>query len=130
LPITVDVSDEEFAGLVEAELEALPAWLGQTIARENVAISIEDERPDEPRILGLYQLQNHGAGSMAGITLYRRPILRVSNDRRSLRRQIHDTLLHELGHLFGMSEADLDRYTIGNNPVPGAMRVRPPADER
>jgi predicted Zn-dependent protease with MMP-like domain len=128
LPITVDISDEEFAELVEAELGALPAWLRQTIARENVAISIEDERPDEPRILGLYQLHRHGSDSMAGITLYRRSILRVSSDRRSLRRQIHDTLLHELGHLFGMSEADLDLYTIGNNPVPGAQRVHPPAE--
>jgi hypothetical protein len=36
---------------------------------------------------------------------------------------VHDTLLHEVGHLFGMSEADLDRYTIGNNPAPGAHQV-------
>ena len=36
---------------------------------------------------------------------------------------IHETLLHELGHLFGMSEHDLDEFTIGNDPLPGAQPV-------
>jgi hypothetical protein len=40
-----------------------------------------------------------------------------------LRRVVHDTLLHELGHLFGMTEGDLDGYTIGNNPRPDAQPV-------
>ena len=53
------------------------------------------------------------------ITLYRLPINRVAVDRHHLRRAIHDTLLHELGHLFGMTETDLDHYSIGNNPAPG-----------
>ena len=38
--------------------------------------------------------------------------------------QVADTLLHEVGHAFGMTEADLNRYSIGNQPVDGAIRVR------
>ena len=48
--------------------------------------------------------------------------MRVSDDRAALHRQIHDTLLHELGHMFGMSETDLDHFTIRNNRGPAPSR--------
>jgi predicted Zn-dependent protease with MMP-like domain len=50
----------------------------------------------------------------------------VAANRQHLRQVVHDTMLHELGHLFGMTEQDLDRYTIGNNPLPDAQPVHPP----
>ena len=57
-PISVTVSDEEFAGIVEFELAALPAWIGQAIAQRNVAITVEEERAGEPRVFGVYQSQS------------------------------------------------------------------------
>ena len=72
------------------------------------------------RVLGLYQR----LGRESQITLYRRPIIRAAGSRETLRRQIHGTLLHELGHLFGMTEEDLDHYQIGNHPLPGAALIR------
>jgi len=65
---------------------------------------------------------------MAEITLFRLPILRAAGRRERLRRAVHDVLLHELGHLFGMTESDLDEFSIGNDPRPGATPVHPPAD--
>ena len=65
---------------------------------------------------------------MNEITLYRLPIVRAAGNRTRLRRVIHDTLLHELGHLFGMTEGDLDGYTIGNHPRPDAQPVHPPPE--
>ena len=112
-------SEDEFAALVESELDALPGWIKSAIATHNVAISIEDERPNQPRTLGVFARYS-GASE---ITLYRLPINRVALDRQHLQRAIHDTLLHELGHLFGMTETDLDHYSIGNNPLPDAQRV-------
>ena len=112
-------SEDEFAALAESELDALPGWIKSAIAGHNVAISIEDQQPGEPRTLGVFA-QYSGASE---ITLYRLPISRVAGDRQHLRRVIHDTLLHELGHLFGMTETDLDHYSIGNNPRPDAQRV-------
>ena len=118
----------EFAAIVEVELAALPGWIGQAITQRNVAITVEEERAGEPRVFGVYQSQTRGSDVMSEITLYRRPIMRVSGDRAALHRQIHDTLLHELGHMFGMSETDLDHFTIGNNPRPNAEPVHPPPD--
>jgi predicted Zn-dependent protease with MMP-like domain len=115
-------SEDEFAVLAECELDALPGWIKSAIAGHNVAISIEDQHPSEPRTLGVFARYS-GASE---ITLYRLPISRAAGDRQHLRRAIHDTLLHELGHLFGMTEADLDRYSIGNNPRPDAQRVHGP----
>ena len=128
-PISVAVSDEEFAAIVEVELAALPPWIGQAVSQQNVAITVEQERAGEPRVFGVYQSQRRGSDVMSEITLYRRPIMRVSGDRAALHRQIHDTLLHELGHMFGMSEIDLDHFTIGNNPRPDAEPVHPPPGE-
>jgi predicted Zn-dependent protease with MMP-like domain len=119
-------SEDEFAELVESELEALPGWIKAAIGSHNVAISIEDERRKEPRTLGVFARYS-GASE---ITLYRLPILRVAADRQRLRRAIHDTMLHELGHLFGMTETDLDHYSIGNNPLPDAQSVHAPKHSR
>jgi predicted Zn-dependent protease with MMP-like domain len=115
-------SEDEFAALAESELDALPGWIKSAIATHNVAISIEDERPSEPRTLGLFARYS----GTSQIILYRLPISRVAADRQQLQRAIHDVLLHELGHLFGMNEGDLDHYSIGNNPLPDAQPVHGP----
>ncbi len=53
------------------------------------------------------------------ITIYRLGITCAAADRRgritdrALRRQIHRTILHELGHHFGLNEADLRKYGYG-----------------
>jgi predicted Zn-dependent protease with MMP-like domain len=122
-PLRGEWSDDEFAAVVQDEWDGLPEWIRHRIESENVAITIADELPGEPRVLGLFRSSGYGSTHMSEITLYREPIVRLATDRPSLRRQVHDTLLHEVGHLFGMSEADLDRYTIGNNPAPGAHQV-------
>jgi predicted Zn-dependent protease with MMP-like domain len=123
-------SEEELAELAEAELRALPGWIIAEIEHRNVAISIESERPGQPHTLGLYQSFGYGADQMSEITLYRLPMIRAAGSRDRLRQIVHETLLHELGHLFGMSERDLDEYTIGNHPQPGAQSVHPPPRTR
>jgi predicted Zn-dependent protease with MMP-like domain len=122
------ITEDELAELAEAELRALPGWITAEIERKNVAISIEDERPGQPHTLGLYQSFGYGADQMREITLFRLPLMRATGSRGQLRRVVHETVLHELGHLFGMSEHDLDEYTIGNDPRPGAQPVHPPPD--
>jgi predicted Zn-dependent protease with MMP-like domain len=117
-----ECSEDEFAALADDELDALPGWIKSAVAANNVAIAVEDERAGEPRVLGVFQ---RAAGS-SEVVLYRLPIMRVAANRQHLRQVVHDTMLHELGHLFGMTEEDLDRYTIGNNPLPGAHPVHPP----
>jgi hypothetical protein len=38
--------------------------------------------------------------------------------------QLAAVVAHEVGHALGMTEADLDAYTIGNEPHPDAAPVR------
>jgi predicted Zn-dependent protease with MMP-like domain len=121
-----ECSEDEFAEIAGAELDALPAWIQEAISRNNVAIDVEDERRGSPRTLGLFQSRTLGGTPMNEITLYRLSIMRAAGNRARLRGVIHNTILHEIGHLFGMTEGDLDEFTIGNNPRPGAQPVHPP----
>jgi predicted Zn-dependent protease with MMP-like domain len=125
-----ECSEDEFAAIADAELDALPAWIRARVSAANVAIDVQDEREGEPGTLGLFRRQVMDGMQMAEITLYRLSILRAAGGRDRLRGQIHDVILHELGHLFGMSETDLDEFSIGNHPRPGATPVHPPAPPR
>jgi predicted Zn-dependent protease with MMP-like domain len=121
-----ECSEDEFAEIAGAELDALPAWIQEAISRNNVAIDVEDERRGSARTLGLFQSRTLGGTPMNEITLYRLSIMRAAGNRARLRGVIHNTLLHEIGHLFGMTERDLNEFTIGNDPRPGAQPVHPP----
>jgi predicted Zn-dependent protease with MMP-like domain len=43
------------------------------------------------------------------ITIYQRPLENISPTIQDLEREVHTTLLHEVGHYLGMSEEDLHR---------------------
>jgi predicted Zn-dependent protease with MMP-like domain len=117
------VDSEDFARIVEAQYALLPAWVQDHIAAGNVAVLVDEERPGSPTTLGLY----HADGGRSEIWIYRRSHLRVAASRAELEQRVYKTLLHEIGHLFGMGEQDLDRYDIGNHPEPGAIHVHGPA---
>ena len=95
-------------------------------ALRNVAIVVEERPPDwlleeldippGETLYGFY----HGiplpersvldSGNLPDkISVYRGPLEEDFRDRGELVRQIRMTLLHEIGHYFGMDEEDLDR---------------------
>ena len=41
------------------------------------------------------------------IAIFRGPILRVSRTRNDAHRQIRETVIHELGHYFGLSDEEM-----------------------
>ena len=96
---------------VRAALDELPPDLAQAL--ENVAVVVEDENPEDPDLLGLY----HGVplperGDMAGvlpdtISIYRIPLEESFPDPDDLREEIRITVLHELGHYFGLDEKQI-----------------------
>jgi predicted Zn-dependent protease with MMP-like domain len=118
-------SEEQFEAIVDELLARLPAWIADALDAGNVAITVADEDPERPFTLGLYRL-DRGA---VQVILYRQPLIRVAGNRERLPAAISDTLLHELGHVFGMDEHDLDRYRIGNHPAADAAEVRRLATE-
>jgi predicted Zn-dependent protease with MMP-like domain len=96
----------DFEEQVAAALEELPP--GLSAALENVAIDVEDESPEEPNLFGWYEGLGPGrdpTGALPDrIVLYRRPLERAFPEAEELRRQIRITVLHEVGHFFGLDE--------------------------
>ena len=84
-------------------LDALPPELAAKL--ENVAVVIEDENREEPDLLGLFE----GGGDYMPdkVTIYRIPLEQDFPDPDELEAEIRVTVLHELGHYFGLDEERL-----------------------
>ena len=93
---------------VKAALDSLPPRLAAAL--DNVAVVVEDEHPDDPDLFGLYEgVPLPERGDMAGalpdrITIFRLPLEDEFADPRELEHEIRITVLHELGHYFGLDE--------------------------
>ena len=115
---------DEFQEVLREALDDLPDLFRKAL--DNVAVVVEEWPPgwllDELGVppgdilYGFY----HGVPlpersvSLSGnlpdkISIYRGPLVEDFPDRRELRREIRLTLLHEIGHYFGMDEEELDR---------------------
>ena len=93
---------------VKAALDSLPPHLAGAL--DNVAIVVENEHADDPDLFGLYEgTPLPERGDMAGtlpdrITIFRLPLTEEFTDPDELEREIRITVLHELGHYFGLDE--------------------------
>ena len=103
-----------FEELVTQALDGLPRTFRDKLT--NVAIIVEDEPPQEPEgglLLGLFHgvpLTEKSVFSSSPpdrIFLYQRNIEAVCATDADVRRQVRATLLHEVGHYFGLSEDEL-----------------------
>jgi predicted Zn-dependent protease with MMP-like domain len=95
----------DFEAHVQQALDALPPDLAAGL--ENVAVVVEDENPTEPDLFGLFEEAPY---LPAKVTIYRRPLEEeFGSDPAELRRQIRITVLHEVGHYFGIDEERLDQ---------------------
>ena len=110
--------------MVAEALDSIPEELGG--AMENIAVTVEEEPSEEELIavgldpegetlFGLYQgvaLPDRDPGVYGGvppdrIVIYRLPLLEACSSRRELLREIRDTVIHEVGHYFGLGDEDL-----------------------
>lgn len=114
---------QEFQQLVEDAVQTIPANF--RAAMQNMAIVIEDEPSQETldevgieppdTLLGLYQgtplperQWAHGNVLPDKITLYQWPIEDESESDDDLVVAIGETLIHEVGHYFGLSEEEIE----------------------
>lgn len=120
----IRISREEFEEAVDDALDSLPEEVARTIAEANVAILIEEEPTPEQaggsELLGLYEgipLDRRsvfqGYAMPDRIFIFRGPLQRHASSREHLVRQIAVTVLHEIGHLFGLSDARLHELGWG-----------------
>jgi len=97
-----------FEDHVRAALDSLPPTVAEALT--NVAVVVADENPDDPDVFGLYEgvpLTERGDGvglPPDKITVYRVPLEESFPDADELRDEIRITVLHELGHYFGLDE--------------------------
>lgn len=113
----------EFERLVEEALESLPPQFADLL--DNVAVVVEEEPNDDDldaledpegdsELLGIYRgvALTHRSHDMLPmlpdqIAIFRGPILRIARNRREAVHEIRDTVIHELGHYFGLGDEDM-----------------------
>jgi predicted Zn-dependent protease with MMP-like domain len=97
-----------FEDHVRAALDSLPSHIAGAL--RNIAVVVEEMNPDDPDLYGLFEgvpLVEGGpdAGMLPNrIAVYRIPLEEDFPDPDELEREIRVTVLHELGHYFGLSE--------------------------
>ena len=113
----------EFRSLVDEALTSIPQQFRDAL--ENIAIVVEDEPTSdqlaevgiEPpdTLLGLYEgtplperQWAHGNTLPDKVTLFQVPIEDASDDQDDVVVAIGETLIHELGHYFGLSEEEIE----------------------
>jgi predicted Zn-dependent protease with MMP-like domain len=106
---------DKFEAIVAQALDDLPATFRERLT--NVAIIVEDLPPSGVEKQGLLLGLFHGIPRTEKsvfystppdhIFLYQRNIEAISRTEAEVRRMIRETLLHEVGHYFGLSENEL-----------------------
>jgi predicted Zn-dependent protease with MMP-like domain len=116
--MAVDMSRERFEELVADALDTIPRKF--TAAMSNVVVLVEDIHPDNDHLLGLYHgvaltsRTSYYSGVLPDrITIYRLPILRMCHSEADVVRQVGVTVVHEVGHHFGIDDATLHELGWG-----------------
>ena len=122
------VSEEEFARLVDEALASLPPEFQPYM--ENVSVEVRTQPDREMReslnleedtlLLGLYQGVPLTKKSVTApiewperVLIFQRSVEQVCRNREEIVAQVRRTVLHEVGHHFGLGETDLRRLGYG-----------------
>jgi predicted Zn-dependent protease with MMP-like domain len=104
----------DFEEHVRRALDSIPPDLRR--AMQNVEVVVEDQNPEDPDLYGLYlgvplvDRDSSYAGALPDkIAIYRRPLEEeFGDDPDVLEDEIRITVLHEVGHHFGIDENRLE----------------------
>jgi len=109
----INLSHSRFERLVARALSRLPEEFKSRL--DNVAVLIEDEPPEDmPDTLGLYEGVPLIARSVDDvllpdqITVFKGPIERACSTEKEVEDEVRLTVLHEVGHFFGLDESQLE----------------------
>jgi predicted Zn-dependent protease with MMP-like domain len=118
----------QFAGLVERSLRTLPRAFKDRLV--NITVVVEDWADDETleemgieppdTLYGLYRgvditHRDSGYGNVLPdvITIYQGPIEEDAADEGEMREMVRETVMHELGHYFGLDDDTMHRIEDG-----------------
>ena len=128
VPMAHHVSRAKFADLVERALAELPERFAEFL--EEVPVEIRDRStpaqrrragvPRDSLLLGLYQgvprtqrSVEHSGVMPDVIYIFQEDVELASDGEQDLVDQVRTTVLHEIGHYFGLDEDDLDELGYG-----------------
>jgi predicted Zn-dependent protease with MMP-like domain len=100
------VSMQQFEAAAQAAVDSIPDEFRPYL--ENTVFVIEESSPEG--LMGLYEgatALSAGEGMPERITLYKRAHERAADSVEELVDEVRRTILHEVGHHFGMEEHDL-----------------------
>ena len=126
---------DRFERLVEEALRDIPRRFRD--AMKNVAVIVEDEPPDhvlhdmdmgpEDELFGLYEgtplperSASYGNTLPDRISIYQVPIEQACDTDDDIRICVAETVIHELGHYFGMSEEEIEEIEENYWRKPGS----------
>ncbi|HEV2451667.1 MAG TPA: metallopeptidase family protein [Streptosporangiaceae bacterium] len=104
----IEVSPDRFEEMVAVALDGLPEEFGRLMT--NIAVTVEHGW-GPPGLLGLYQgvpltsrTTHYGGVLPDRITIYRRAICAICNTEEEVGEQVRRTVIHEVGHHFGIDD--------------------------
>jgi predicted Zn-dependent protease with MMP-like domain len=118
--LVVPINPAEFERLVAEALDSLPERFADLL--DNVVVVVEEEpsasdldvlEGHHHELLGLYRgtpmtRRTYDSFRLPDqIAIFRGPILRVTRSPREAIQQIRQTVIHELGHYFGLSDEEM-----------------------
>lgn len=127
-PEPLEVSDEDFDLVVEQTLAEMPEKVKREIEELPVLVQplpsrdmLESEEGSvSPDVLGLFvgrprmnRSVSDTPGAPGAIYIFRRNLLRSCGDGEELKREVKITVQHEVGHLLGLDEDELEEWGLG-----------------
>lgn len=117
----MELSEEQFERIVAQALDDMPKWVNEKM--QNLAIvihpwpttkQIQKSQKQGTTLLGLYEgipltrrTHSYRLVPPDQITLFQQPLQRAARDEQELVQLVRRTVIHEIGHHFGLSERDL-----------------------
>jgi len=120
-----DLTRDEFERVVAEALDSLPKRFADLV--RNIVVTVEDEPSDEDleslddaddgdgdELLGIYRgvaltdrSYNDAPLLPDEIAVFRGPINRIARSRPEAVREVRETVIHELGHYFGLDDDEM-----------------------
>lgn len=113
----------EFERVVDEALESLPKRFADLVHNVVIAVeeepsaedleTVEEDPDDESELLGIYRGvaltdRTHDDPLLPDeIAIFRGPINRVTRTRNEALREVRETVIHELGHYFGLHDDEM-----------------------
>jgi predicted Zn-dependent protease with MMP-like domain len=109
--VVIEVEPGRFEQMVADALDGLPEDLGRLM--RNVAVTVQHD-PGPPGLLGLYEgipltsrTSQYSGVLPDHITIYRQAICAICRTEPEVADQVRRTVIHEVGHYFGISDGRL-----------------------